>query len=431
MLLLLLFNPSATVFNPISPLPGPEPLPPSGPRFRMVGRDENSSPTHFRSWVVNGQPDFPAALYGGLKSGINPLLDVKAYEIFDPTSPFDFSLPDVLNWNTTKRVLPAVISNSQLAIMDGYVWLFGSQNSAKIWRAPLNNPADWTDTGATLPKNISDSQLAVIDGYVWLFGGLTDGYTGSETDEIFSAPISNPLSWTNRGHALPKPLSASQLVIVDGYMYMLGGRLNSGPYDGIWQAPITNPLIWTDTGKKLPNKVFNSQVCITRSDGYVELLGGQLDGYHFTDLIYYASVFNPTSWAVAGRLPAQCAGGQFAQIAGKGYLFTPANIGASNTRIFRCDFGTNPFAWVDVVNTIPGEISQSQIAIIDDRLFLFGGSGSSVIFASDQIIKYQFASPAALQYGFITRTQVLGIGNANNLFKVLSMQPWKTGYLDF
>lgn len=406
-------------------------------RFRMIGRDENSSPTQYRCWVVDDEPDFTGAQYTGLKSGSNPLLDIRAYEIFNLSTIADFNLPDPTSWNTTRRILPAVISNSQLAIIDGYdghdgyAYLFGGQSSNKIYRANLNNPADWFDTGATLPTKLSDSQLAVINNRIYLFGGFDDGYSGAPTNEIFSAPTANPLAWTNHGTLLPLKVSSSQLLILDDNIYLLGGKTANGATNAILRASTSTPLSWLDTGQTLPHKLFNSQVCVSEfdgySDGYALLLGGQFDGYTTTNNIYYAPISNPISWSIGGNLPSKAAGGQFAQVAGKGYLFTPANVGASFTRIFQCDL-TKPFSWTDHKFTIPGQISQSQIAIITDRLFLFGGSGSSVIFADDQILKYLFTDERAGKYGDITRTQVEATIDPLDLFRVLSMPPWKTNY---
>src|SRR5713101_2269636 len=135
------------------------------PRFRMIGRDEESSPTQERVWVVDGYPDFDQTRLGGLKSGSRPLFDLVAYQV-DGYFPANFLMPDPLNWQETKRVLPTQMAGSQLAILfdgyvptdgydgysgqndgyignDGYAFLFGNFSSANIYRAALNNPADW------------------------------------------------------------------------------------------------------------------------------------------------------------------------------------------------------------------------------------------------------------------------------------------------
>jgi hypothetical protein len=383
--------------------------------------------------VVNNTPDFTGAQYSGLKSGSNPLLDITAYEILDPSAVVDFNLPDPLKWQTTKRVLPTVISNSQLAVLrDGYAYLFGGQVSNKIYQAALNNPADWIDTGATLPKYLANSQLAVIDGYdgydgyIYLFGGY-DGYDGYSTDEIFSAPLSNPLNWKNTGAKLPQALHSSQLAILDGYIYLFGGKSEGGVTNRIFRATTSNPLSWIDTGGTLPASLYNSQLGIDGYDGYICLFGGQLADTTSTPNIYFAPTSSPTSWAVGGALPAAAYGGQFAAVAGMGYLFTCASINPSVTHIFRCDL-SKPFQWIKLPDVVPDSVSFSQLAIITDRLFLFGGSGSSDILACNQIIKYLIDYPPAVKYGNVTRTQVAGTTNRLDLYKVLGMKPWLTNY---
>jgi len=61
-------------------------------------------------------------------------------------------------------------------------------------------------------------------------------------------------------------------------------------------------------------------------------------------------------------------------------------------------------------------------------LFLYGGSGSSVIFANGYEIKYKFGSAAVVEYGDITRVQYNSTPSKLDLFRVLGFPPWKTDY---
>ena len=105
-------------------------------RYKMLGRDVNSAPTQYRTWVVPNTPDLTGALYTGLKSGPNPMVDISAYYIVDPNAIVDFNLPLPTQWQSLpgtpfdfpgKKVLPAQISDSQLAIIDGYAYMFGGE----------------------------------------------------------------------------------------------------------------------------------------------------------------------------------------------------------------------------------------------------------------------------------------------------------------
>lgn len=394
-------------------------------RYKMLGRDINASPAQYRTWIVEDEPDFTGQLYSGLKSGLDPLVDINAYIIYDNTVIADFNLPNPLHWDTTRKVLPSPIADSQLAIIDGYAYLFGGKISPNIYRADINKPTDWVDTGSALPSALYGSQLAIVDGYVYLFGGND----GSTTDHIYSAPISDPLTWTDNGSKLPYKIQNSQIVIVDDNLYLLGGRNVTNAVSDIYSASISDPLTWVDTGKKLPNSLCNSQVAVI--DGYAYLFGGLGAVNSSSNYIYSASLDDLTTWNIANVLPYAVYNSQFFTIGNNGYLITPGsppNLPKSKgTRILRCDL-SSPTQWIDTQKFIPGEVSQSQIAIIYDRIFLFGGNGSNIIFANASELKYKFGIPSVVSYGTVTREEYNNTPNKLDLFRVLGFPYWKTSY---
>lgn len=394
-------------------------------RFKMVARDVDSFPIQFRTWITDDQPDLTGELYTGDKSGPNPLMDISAYIIYDDTVVADFNLPNPLSWETTKRVLPSSLAYSHLAIVDDYIYLFGGQITDKIYRASVNTPAEWKDTGSVLPSKLYDGQLAVIDDRIYIFGG-NDGYS---VDTIFSAPTSDPLTWTNHGHLLPRRLHGSQLAILDGYIYLFGGiEINHGT-DVIFKASAADPLTWEDTGAKIPTPLYNSQIAVIGD--YTYLFGGQLHFDSVVDLIFRAPNSNPLAWLPYSILPYAMCGGQFFTVGSNGYLISPTSKTTaprqSFTKILRCDLAT-PGQWVDTKKFVPGEVSQSKLAIIYDRLFLFGGNGTTVIYANNQELKYKFGAKAVVDYGDITRIRYNITPNKLDLFKVIGFPPWKTDY---
>lgn len=387
----------------------------------MLGRDVNSSPTQYRTWVVNDTPDFNGDHFTGHKSGPLPLVDVSAYLIFDPTEVVDFNLPNALDWSTTKRVLSESTYDSHVAIVGNYVYLFGGKFNNKIYRATLDNPADWKDTGARLPTALSGAQLAIIDGTIYLFGGNN----GEATDTIYSASTSDPLTWTNHGSKLPRKLHNSQLGIINGFIYLFGGNEVNNSSDVIFRASVADPLTWVDTGARLPTPLYGSQIAIIGNNIY--LYGGLLFPDTPTANIYVAPTATPLTWTIPLTLPYKISNGQFFTIGTRGYLVTPTVAPTSFTRILRCELNS-PLQWVDTLHTVPGAISQSQVAIIYDRIWLFGGNGSSVIFANNSLLKYKLGSAAVLNYGAITRTQYNSTPNPLDLFRVLGFPNWKTDY---
>lgn len=399
-----------------------------------IDRGRNSPPTQYRTWVVEGQPDFTGQFYTGEKSGHNPLVNITAYAILDDNLVCDFNLPNPLDWDNVYSVLPAKIYDSQLLVANGFVYMFGGVNSDVIWFASLNTPTKWEDSGARLPTPLAGSQLAVVDGYVYLFGGITNASLTSATNVILSAPLTNPLSWTNTGVTLPRKLSHSQLLIANGAIYLLGGYEITNASNLIFSASLSNPLLWTITSATLPDPLYGSALAI--NDGYAYLLGGLFDPGLPTSKIYAASLALPTFWTADGYMPWPVSYGQYCTIGAQGYLFTQGAVtnGSTSTLILQTQLNNFVATWKDTKVYIPGVVSQSQLAIIYDRIWLFGGNGNTSIFSCNSIIKYPVVpslSPyyaAAQAYGNITRTQYQALSNPLDRTNLLGFPYWRTDY---
>lgn len=407
----------------------------------MVARDVNSNPTQYRTWIVANNPDLGAQFYYGYKSGRNPFVDVSAYAINDPTVIAGFDLPMPANWNPTppeliqdypiRKVLPFTCEDSQLAIIDGYAYMFGGNITSHIYRASLANPADWIDTGATLPTPLYGASMAIVDGYIYLFGGnngQNDTLDGAATNTIFSAPVSNPLQWTNTGVILPRKVQYSNLGMYNGNLYLFGGREVGASSTAILTASTSNPTIWTDTGQHLPLPLYGS--CFSQIDGYWMLFGGNVTPDLPSAAIFSAPITSPTTWSFDGYLPYQTAFSQFVTMGNVGYIIGPM-VGQTPftgfTPIIQCHLDT-PNQWFDTDQYIRGQISHSNLAIIYDRIWLFGGSGETAVFACNQQLKFPFYSPIVQAYGNITRAVFPATDNLDNPYQALGMPYWKTDY---
>jgi hypothetical protein len=402
-------------------------------RYKMVGRDINSLPIQYRTWMVNNTPDFDQEHYYGNKSGSNPLVDVTAYSIYDDSLIVDFNLPLVTSWEPTFHTLPQEISYSHLAIINDFIYLFGGNFTNKILRASVNNPVQFEDTGYTLPISIYGGQLAVINDNIYIFGGND----GKPCKKILSSSINNPLLWVNHGDLLPESLCSSQLAIIDGYIYLYGGMEHfSHATNKIFKSSVINPLNWEILDNTLPYELYNSQLGIVGD--YIYLYGGQDLLGQPVDNILRAPISKPSEWIDYSYLPYAICSGQFFTIGNEGYLITSIspgrqeipsyiNINNGEARILQCSLST-PASWFDTQYTVPGEINFAQLGIIYDRAFIYGGSGSSNIYASNFEIKYDFNSFPAVNYANVTRTQYSETLSALDLFKVLGFPPWKADY---
>jgi hypothetical protein len=78
---------------------------------------------------------------------------------------------------------------------------------------------------------------------------------------------------------------------------------------------------------------------------------------------------------------------------------------------------------------VPGVISHSQMAIIYDRVWFFGGSGLTAVFACNQELKYSVSDPTAIAYANSSRVALRSYAsNLENPFQILCFPYWLTDY---
>jgi len=143
------------------------------------------------------------------------------------------------SWVNTGSTIPGSEGGSSLAVIGNYVYLFGGNiNSGPfvtnaIYRAPISSPTSWTTMSGTIPTAVTNSSLAVIGNYVYLFGG--DNGSGATTT-IYRALINNPTSWTTLSAVLPAASRYPASAIIGNAMYLFGGNGTNA----IYSAPIFN-----------------------------------------------------------------------------------------------------------------------------------------------------------------------------------------------
>lgn len=388
----------------------------------MLGKDIDSSLLSFRTWIVDGSPDFSGSLYNGPKAGEHDFTEVSAYIIPDGYQ-VDHHIPEPFLWTNTKRVLPAQAAKSAFAIItdgydgyDGYSYLFGGIDSDKILRASLHDPCLWEELSFMLPNKLHSSCFARIGDEIYLFGGAggVDGYTA--TDEILMATAADPLNWEVVGN-LPTPIYDQTLFIYDGYIYLVGGRTNISE-SIIWKASINDPTTWTVSLSSLPDRLAGTAVALV--DGYAYLFGGDKDGIA-QSYVCRAHLSSPETWVSIGLLPYPMAYGQALIIANKLYLY-------GNSQIVYSEFNFEMNMWKKSNFEIPGETYQASFGVIRDQLFFFGGNGNTSIYASDILAKFNYRSGLALSYAARTRTALTNSPNRDTWFGLLGMAPWATDF---
>ncbi|MGH7156500.1 MAG: Kelch repeat-containing protein [Candidatus Saccharimonadales bacterium] len=276
--------------------------------------------------------------------------------------------------NASGATLSAPLSSSTLAIIGNTIYMFGgftgSSATSAIYYASTSSPTSWSTSGSTLPGPLAESQLAVIGNYIYLFGGFNSSWGSGWSNVIYRAPVSSPTTWTNMSlpangsYTIPALLAGSQLAVIGNYVYLFGGAISGSLTNEIFRAPISNPLSWGTTFVGvLPGALGNSSLAIIGN--YVYLFGGYNSGW--TNIIYKAPVNNPVNGWTGGV-------GTFPAASGLGYASLA--IAGNAVYLFGGDPGpTNTIYSAPIVNPSPDLTSNPSWKV--DQNFASGGSGTS------------------------------------------------------
>ena len=414
-------------------------------RFKMLAEDIDVQYPEYRVWTVDGYPDYDGYYYTGPKAGSHPLTDIFATEI--PTDGYyDFGVPNPLWWKTTYQTIPFNMANAQLAVspVDGYIYLFGGKNTdGYILFCSPADPTVWYNTGYTLPTSLYGAQTFVENNNIYLIGGFSNGVV---TSSIYYASFNNLSSWTTVSSALPAPLAYSQLAVFNNSIYLFGGYNTNSPTNIVYMTNYNTPTTgWNQVGT-LPDNLYGSHLSIIGTNIY--LFGGQLSISIKTNNIYRTSISTPTSWSQVGSLPSAVSFGQLIVISDDGYansygypsLTSPEYDSRvylfSCSKIFR-SFSSDPTNWVSGANNItwnfPGNASNGNIAMINDRAFIFDGYNN--VYICD--MRYTFNLNKDPQnrdlytaYGNFTRGFYPTCAYPA-LFEALGYPYWKTNYFHY
>ncbi len=150
-------------------------------------------------------------------------------------------------WTTSANSLPAVRQDVGIASTNGYLYLLGGTNNGAssqndVYRARLNSDGtttSWTST-TSLPSVNSWLGAAVANGYIYTFGG--SGANGTATHYAKINANGTIGTWaTSATSSSGVRQSYGQLLMVNGYLYAIGGWNGSAPQSTVYYA--TTPRV--------------------------------------------------------------------------------------------------------------------------------------------------------------------------------------------
>jgi len=406
-------------------------------KYRNIARDINTSIKQYRCWISDGYPGIDGYGFYGSKSGVNDFIDYNYYSIPDGyTSNFLFPLAEEIA--RTKFTLPYPTDGASLLVLDGYIYLFGGKGSNKILRSLINDPNKWIDTQATIPEQLYDSSLILNKelGYIYLVGGnISYDCYHLPTKNVYRANITNPLVWETLVDRIPEAMSGMQIVYHGDNFYILGGKNSLGEYSTT--VYLSNSL--GDASQwnvffpyAIDNGLSYCGCIINYKTDELYLFGGETN-LGWSNKIYSrsANLSNDLSnFELVGTLPYKISRPNIFIIGNTVYMYTHVddNIDElSFCKILKCSVDNLSDGWKECDTVIINGSFNSQLAIIDNRIYLFGGSGSTNIQTSNQKIQYIYNDINVVEYDF-TLNDINQITDTKIVSNRLGYNYWITNY---
>lgn len=226
-------------------------------------------------------------MYGGTADGSNSEDTIFSAPAATPTV-----------WTDTLATLPRPIHGGSVYVDDSYIYIFGGEDSTmaldlnEIYRAPIGTPTTFTLMGSVLPADIDKSAIFVSGAYIYLIGTQLGPGTG-----FMRATVADPVTtWTELSttSAINTAQSGTHVIVDDTKVYAIGGLNSAGAASTVIQSALkTNPVDWSVEGNTLPAGLHGGQIIKTKD--YYYLFGGDGTGNY-----YRATLAAPTSWTLVG-----------------------------------------------------------------------------------------------------------------------------------
>jgi len=279
--------------------------------------------------------------------------------------------------------LPGALQMSQAAITKDYVYLIsgnnGSATVATVYMAPINSDGTlgtWSTT-TSVPVAKRYAQVVVTDGYIYLIGGRNSSNTTTSTVHV--APVNGDGTlgtWTS-ANSLNTAMGISQAIITTDRIYLLGGHTGSSASAVVQTATITAGAIGTwSTTTSMPGPLYASQAITTKNRVY--MLGGN-GGSGIVDTTYTAPIVAGIigTWTTGNTLDYAAAYAQVFSTHDTVYLLG-ASVLSHYVQIATIDEDGLIGTWAqDVPNDIYDDAAYSQVVATKDHLHLLGGNDGS------------------------------------------------------
>ncbi len=217
-------------------------------------------------------------------------------------------------WVLNAGAFPACRHRHSSAIVKGYLFVIGGNCAgsaqAGVYRAPINGDGSigTFTTTTSLPSGRRRHSTWVVNDYIFVAGGSNPGF-----DTVYSAHIEdngNVLSWATSPNLLPAKRYSHSSVLYNNYAYIIGGVDETAAFvNSVYYAQVNTDGTtdaWQTNAFSLPENIKSHSSFV--ANGYVYVVGGQLESGEVLSTVYFAKLNSDGStgeWQLSAQtLPA-------------------------------------------------------------------------------------------------------------------------------
>jgi len=189
---------------------------------------------------------------------------------------------------------PLLAARSEMAIagLNGRIYALGgypgtrvTTNEVQVWDAQTDS---WS-LGPALPQPLHHTMTAVVDGHLYLFGGEAGNPSNTTAFQNGVYLLDEQAgAWLPRA-PMPTPRSAGGTGVIDGKVYVAGGRPPHGSDFAVYDPA-------TDSWTTLPNvPTQRNHLGVGAIDGKLYVAGGRFGGGVGSEMTDLLEIYDPVS----------------------------------------------------------------------------------------------------------------------------------------
>ena len=283
--------------------------------------------------------------------------------------------PEVNGW-AIGTAMPLARAENAVAELNGKIWVLGGWPPGRLTSnlVQIFDPATgfWS-LGPSLPQPLHHTHAAAVGGKLYVTGGETDGaFTGRPGKEVANTWVHDPAvgGWEARA-PMPTARSAGGEAVLDGKIYVAGGRDRGGPAFEMYDPA-------TDKWEKLPDiPSQRNHLAIAALNGKIIVAGGRTSPGFTAERLDVVEIYDPKTrrWTKGAPLPAPRGEITGAAVAGCMFVFGGEGERTHVLGLTPNTYGYNPRAnrWTKLPDLPIAVHGLKGSAVVGGRIFLPGG----------------------------------------------------------